>query len=103
MADLTIKRGDYGFYLNFTITDSDDVAYVLTDYTLKLKVWKKNTPGLIVNGACDIVVAGSGTCKYAVVSGDFRERGVFDAEIELTKAAERSATETFEIEVKESH
>jgi len=103
MADLTIKRGDYGFYLNFTVTDSDDAAYDLTDYTVTLKVWKKNTPGLIINSACEIVVAGSGTCKYAVVSDNFRESGLFDAEIELTKAAERAATETFEIEVKESH
>jgi len=103
MADLTIKQGNYGYYLNFTITDSDDVAYTLTDYTLVLKMWKKNTTGLIINSACEIVVAASGTCKYPVVSGDFREAGLFDAEIELTKASEREATETFEIEVKESH
>ena len=103
MADLTIKRGDYGFYLNFTIQDSDEAAYDITSYTVKLKVWKKDTAGLVLDGTCNIVVAGSGTCRYSVQSGDFSHKGVYDAEIELTKAAERSATETFTIEVKESH
>lgn len=101
MADLTVSKGDYGFYLNFTILDSDGSAFDLTDYTITLKVWDA-TPSLIVSGACDIVVAGSGTCKYLIQDGDFDTVGHYGMELELTKTGVKLSTRKYDLEIKSS-
>lgn len=102
MADLTIPKRDYGYYLNFTVQDSDGAAYNLTGYTITLKVWRESVPGLLMSGDCAIVVAASGTCRYLVVAGAFSKAGTYQAELELTKSGVVESTGNFEIEVEES-
>ena len=103
MADLTISKGDFGFDLSFTITESDGTAYNLTPYTITLKVWAKGDPStLTVDAACTPVIAASGTCKYTVVTGDFNTKGFYNFEIELTKAGAEESTQVYELEVTES-
>ena len=103
MADLTIPKGDYGYYLNFTVQDSDGDAYDLTGYTIKFKVWKPNFSGtLLVDGTCDIVVAASGTCKYLVVSGNFAVVDIYKFELELTKSGVVESTISKDLKVTES-
>jgi len=96
-------KGDYGYYLNFTITDSDGDAYDLTDYTIKLKCWRAGNPGkLVVNGSCTPVVEASGTCRYYVTATDFTTIEKYVAELELTKSGVIESTMTFTINVVES-
>jgi hypothetical protein len=103
MADLTIPKGDYGYYINFTVQDSDGNAYDLTDYTIKWKVWAKGSPNnLLLNGSCSIVTAGSGTCRYAITSTDFNTKGLYNFELELTQSGIEESTRTYELEVTES-
>ena len=103
MADVIIPQNDQGFYLNFTVEDSDENAYNLSGYTIKLKVWKKYEPSvLLLTGTCSIVDAASGTCRYLIAEDDFEDVGLFEAELELTKTGIIESTESFEIEVVES-
>ena len=100
---MQLPKGDYGYYLDFTVKDSGGTAYNLTGYTIKLKVWAPGAPGtLLTDGACTIVVAASGTCRYAVTSADFTATGKYMAELELTKAQTVESTVPFVIEVEES-
>lgn len=102
-ADLTVRKNDFGYYLNFTVQDSTETAYNLTGYTIKLKVWRPNQPSaLLTNGSCDIVVAASGTCKYLVTASDFTAPGLFDMELELTKSGVVESTRTYTVLVEES-
>lgn len=100
---MNVPKGDYGYYLNFIVQKSDGTAYDLTGYTITLKVWRAGSPDiLIMSGACDIVTAASGICKYLVASGDFDDLGRYEAELELTKVDVKESTKTFEIIMKES-
>ena len=100
---LEIPKGDYGFYLNFTVYDNDDDVYDLTDYTLKLKVWTTTYPAtLVVNGSVSAASATSGTCRYLVADGDFDTPGIYRGELELTKASVVESTKYIDIEVTES-
>ncbi len=102
-ANLTVPKNDKGYYLSFTVKDSAGDAYNLTDYTIKLKVWSAGSPStLIVDGTCSIVVAASGTCRYLVTATDFTVKGLYSAELELTKTDVIESTTAFTIEVKES-
>ena len=103
MADLQIPKGDFGYYQNFTITDSDGTAYPLAAYTITLKVWAKGDPSvLIIDAACAPIVAASGTCRYEIVEGDFDSKGFYNFEIELTKVGAEESTQVYELEVTES-
>jgi hypothetical protein len=103
MATLNVKKGDYGYYLNFTVNDSGGDAYDLTDYTITLKSWSKSDPDtLLVEGECEAVIAASGICRYLVADGDFDDEGVYEAELELTKAGVVESTMTFALNVKRS-
>jgi len=99
MADLIVSKGDFGFYLNFTVLDSDNSAFDLTDYTITLKVWDT---ALLFSGACDIVVAGAGTCKYLITVSDLSKAGNYALELELTKAGVELSTKKYNLEIKES-
>ena len=103
MADLAVRKGDYGYYLNFTVQDSDGVAYNLTGYTIKLKVWAAGSPGtLVVDGACPIVNAANGTCRYLVTNTSFAIAGDYVFELELTKTGIVESTKTYSLVVEES-
>ncbi len=104
MATLYIKQGDGGYYLLFTVTDSAGTAYNLTGYTIALKVWPCGSPSstAILTGSCAIVVAASGTCRYALTTTDLVTKGEYDAELELTQSGVKESTETFQIIVSDS-
>ena len=103
MADITIPLNDYGYYLNFTVTDENGDAYNLTGYTITLKVWepgKYDDP--IIEGACSIVSAANGTCRYLIADGDFTSIKNYYAEIELTRDGVVESMPSFKITVTES-
>ncbi|MFQ6052814.1 MAG: BppU family phage baseplate upper protein [Candidatus Bathyarchaeia archaeon] len=93
---MIIKKGNYGFDLNFAIKHADGSKYDLNGFTVHLKVWDDEGT-LILNEQCMIIVATEGTCKYTVQSGDFDTEGRYMAELELTKAGWLEDTDTFEI------
>ena len=84
MTTITVYEGDYGYDLQFTITDVDGDAFNLTGATVKFKMALPNSTTLKIDGECDIVVAGSGTCAYTTSSEDFDTSGTYDAELEIT-------------------
>jgi len=93
MQEVVTPKGDYGHDLNFTCQDSAGTVYVLTDYTVTLKLWRPATPGtLFLEGECDIDVAASGTCHYTVQDGDFEEAKTYAGELELTETVEEEIT-----------
>ena len=103
MADITISKNDKGFYLSFTIHDSDGNVYVLTDYTITLKIWVAGSSGTpTIEGACTIVNATAGTCRYLITASDFTSVKHYRAELELTQSGIIESTEEFTIEVRES-
>jgi len=81
----TVYRGDFGYDLDFAITDSDGVAYDLSSVTsIKFKMVKANSTTLKVDGNVDIDNAVGGLCSYTVASDDFDTAGSYVAELELT-------------------
>ena len=100
---IAISQGDYGYNLDFSITESDGSVRVLTDYTVTLKMWKPGAKEtLLIDGGCEIDDEEAGTCHYAVQDGDFDTRGRYHAELELTKTGIVESTEPFIIAVVES-
>ena len=103
MADIHIPQGDFGFNLEFTITEDDDSAFDLTGYTVTIKVWPKYFIGnLVVDSAGVIDVEASGTCHYAVADGDFDDAGDFLIEVQLTKTGTQASTRYYTLKVEES-
>jgi hypothetical protein len=103
MSQLTIPQGDFGFYLNFTIKKADGTVYNLTGYTITFNVWRKgDKTSKYVTGACTIVQADGGTCRYLVVANDFATAGKYRSELQLTKSGVQESTEAFDIVVSES-
>jgi len=98
---IKIPKGTYGIALNFTVYNNDGTAHDLTDLTVTLKVWKAGQ-SLLVNSACSLDVAASGTCHYTIVDGDFDTAGRYLWELELTKASYKDNTEPGELFVAES-
>lgn len=103
MSELPIKQGDYGYFINATIKDANNVVYDLTGYTIYFKVWRPgNKNHVIVSGTCEIVDALSGTCRYLVTQNDFTTSGRYRGEFQLTKAGVVESTQTFDVVVSES-
>jgi hypothetical protein len=101
---LTVPRGDFGFDINFELTDSECSAFDLTGYTLHLKMWRPGkAKDLLLNG--DMTIDGApvlGLALYTVVTGDFNIVGVYLAEVEGTLAGVQISWQSFSIEVVES-
>jgi len=103
MADLVIPQNDIGYNLNFTIKEDDGTAVTLTGYTITFKVWQAGYPGtLIVNDACTIDVAASGTCHYTIQAGDFADMDDLKFDLVLTKAGVILSSKKYSLEVEES-
>lgn len=104
MADISVPKGDKGFYLVFTVKDSDGKAYNLNGYAIKLKVWKlggSDTP--IVDGTCNIISEAAGTCRYLITGSDFLVVGLYKCELELTKSGTViESTRSYTLEITES-
>lgn len=103
MDNITVKQGDYGYALNFTVNDADGAAFSLTGYTVILKVWSPVTPQVpILEADCDNLVEASGTCEYMVADGDFDTPGTYQYELELTSDTSVESTDTGTLTVKSS-
>ena len=103
MADITVPKGNYGYNLAFTIQDADESAYNLSGYTVTLKVWPQDImTAPIVNSACTIDTAASGTCHYTVQNGDFDYIGNYLCELELTQSGIVESTRNYTLTVEES-
>ena len=103
MADISVPKGDKGFYLVFTVQDNAGVAYNLSGYTIKLKVWKLgNSDVPIVDGTCNIISEAGGTCRYLITATDFLVVGQYKCELELTKTDHIESTKSYILEVTES-
>ena len=85
MSNITVKAGDFGYNLSFTVLNADGTAFNLTGYTIAVKAWAAGTPSVLVaTGTGTIVVAASGTCTYLVQATDFLTAGEYLLELELT-------------------
>lgn len=103
MSDLTIQRGDYGFYIQGTLTNSDASAFNLTGYSLTLQAWELGKPNHpIVSGTASAVVATQGTWRYLVAQNDFITEGEFLINVRATKSGARETAQNYTVEVKES-
>jgi len=83
VADITVYKGDYGYDLQFTITDVDGDPINLTGATITFRVAAYDDSELLVNGSCVIVVAADGTCVYTTASGDFDDADDYEAELRI--------------------
>jgi len=103
MADLTIQRSDYGFYIDGTITNDDESVFDLTGYTLTFKAWEiGNWEHPIVDGSAELVVATQGTWKYLVAQNDFIAAKDYYIAVRATKAGAQETTKNYTVEVKQS-
>ena len=101
---LEIPRGDFGFDINFELTDSECSAFDLTGYVLYLKMWRPGKPkDLLLDGLMDIDGDPlDGLAYYTVVTGDFNIVGEYLAEVEGTVSGVQISWQSFNIEVTES-
>lgn len=103
MADITVPKGDKGFYLNFTVQDADGDVFDLTDYTVTLKAWALGKPDSpIVNATCEVTNTTGGLCRYSVGTSDFVVSGTYQLELELTQSGIIESTDNYTVEVQES-
>jgi len=103
MSDLTIKRGDHGFFLEGTVSNDDGTVFALTGYTVSLQVWEEGRwRQPIVEGTCEVTSSTEGKWRYTVTSSDFLVAGTYNAAIRATKTNGQETTNTYTVEVKES-
>jgi hypothetical protein len=103
MVDISLPRGDYGYTLEFTVLDSAGTAIDLTTYDVTLKVWRGSLIApLIINGACVKTVPASGVCTYELALGDLATPGLYNVELELTRAGAIESTKTYTLEITNS-
>ena len=103
MQQLTVKQGDFGYDVTFTLQDSDEAAFNLSGYTCKLNISSTGfATNDILEGAMELVVAANGTVKYAVVTTNFDVVGEYVAQVECTKAGINLTWGPFRLSVKPS-
>lgn len=76
-----IVSGNYGYDLEFALQDKDDNPVDLTGATSVLFLAKKIDDVYSIGGACTIVEASEGTCRYPVKETDFPTSGQYIGEI----------------------
>ena len=88
MEHLTVKKGDFGYDLTFTLLDSDgETPFNLTGYSGKLNISSNGfSTNDILEGTMSLVVAANGTIKYPVVATNFDVVGEYVGQVEVTKA-----------------
>lgn len=100
---LELEKGDFGYEITFTCQKSDGSAFDLTGYTVTFNVWEQGAPGtILLAGACSIISAIAGTCKYTVATGNFDSAGAYRGEIQATKTGVKQSFIPFSISVIES-
>lgn len=104
MADLTLQRGDYGFYVDGTITNNDGSVFNLTGYSLTFLAWEegKSDKPLVNSTAAEVVTATEGTWKYPLAQNDFITKGDYFVAVRATKTGAQETTKNYTLEVKDS-
>lgn len=88
MAELELIKGDYGYNIVFTLTDSSGTAVSLAGTpTIKFKMSARGASTLKIDGTCTISDAAGGICYYTLVAEDTNTVGVYNGEVEATWAA----------------
>jgi len=84
--EVNLVQNDYGYDLEFQLSDASGNAVDLTGATaIKVFVAEPGKTTAKIVGDCTVVNATGGLCKYTVVSGDFDEAPKqYDVEIEVT-------------------
>lgn len=81
----TVVKNDYGFYLNFTLTNADGTALDLTSNTaIAFNVADATSGTILFSGTPSVVSAVGGTCRYLVATGDFDTVGTYNYEIQVS-------------------
>jgi hypothetical protein len=94
----TLTRGDKGFDLQFQVLQSDGKTPVdISTATVMFKMALPNATENKIDGNCAITDGPNGKCKYTVRSGDLDTAGSYEAELEVTFAADKILTATLEM------
>lgn len=103
MADLTIQRSDYGFYVSGVLTNADGSVFNLTGYGLTFKAWEQgNWEHPLVDATAEVVTATQGTWRYLVIQNDFITDKEYYVTVRATKSGAQETAENYSLEVKES-
>lgn len=85
MNPYKIYKNDSGYDIPFILQNPDGSAYDLSNVSsASIKVQKQNSDSLKFTGTMVIDDTASGSCHYAVASGNFDEEGDYYAEIQLS-------------------
>lgn len=99
-TQITVTQGDYGYNINFTLQTSTGAIFDLTGASgLKFRTQLVGSITLNSSGAMAIDNATAGTCHYTVASTDFTTAGVYNAQIQVTFAAEVITFSNLQVEV----
>jgi hypothetical protein len=95
VSNLTLKQNDFGYDLEFSLTDADDKPVDLTDATeIKVFIAERNATVAKVVGVCAPVGdEKEGICKYTVKNGDFDEAPKeYEVEVEVAYDTTKNVT-----------
>jgi hypothetical protein len=100
MVHVTIGKGDKGYELVLTVTDSTGSARDLSLYTVALQCWKPSAPDTyIVNAAGASTAPTTGIVHYTLASTDFTSAAYYEGQLVLSAAGLQDTVETFLIAV----
>lgn len=99
--DLTIKKYNRGYNIQFNVTDSDGVVKNISGYVVTLKIWDKYS-GTIISSSCTITSSVGGQCIYSIASGILPNPKRYWGELEMTKGTELRDTKTFIVQVEDT-
>lgn len=97
-----IPLSNLGVDFNFTIQNAAGSAYNITGTIPKFTLFRVGPYGMVLafQKDCTIVSGADGTCKYTVLQGDFNERKIYFARIDLyTSDTKIESTQDFMLEV----
>jgi len=101
VADIVMYEDDYGYDLQFTVTDVDGDAFNLTSATVMFQMAKETATSLKVNGTCTLDSdPTTGQCTYTLVAADLDTPGNYKAELEITVSGKRYTIGDMDVEVK---
>ena len=91
-----LYTGDYSDTNKLTGTIYTDAglssAFSLTGYTLKVRIFKRDSTEDWFNKTATIVSAGSGTWSYAIADEELPSAGIYLVAVELSKSGEIMTT-----------
>ena len=98
-----IPMGNFGDDINFSIKDSAGAAVNITGMVPKFTLYRAGA-GREMNQQlqkdCVIVSGAAGTCRYTMALGDFNQRTIYEAKVDLyTGQTKIDSTESFLLEI----